>query len=169
MKGSLFAAIIPNIPFYFCAWRSWSHWKGEEPNIHSMTSPDIHLPAWRSSTYLNQLFTQQYFEPTTDGTLDKIYDSSSVITEGGSIPIVTPSKLSITDSTQDTPEKKEEDTPSIESDPAVESQMLLRPADIPALTSEFNLPPAVGAEILRALDQSRMRLKKELKEEKKSV
>ena len=24
----LFAAIIPNIPFFFCVWRSWSHYRG---------------------------------------------------------------------------------------------------------------------------------------------
>jgi hypothetical protein len=36
--------IIPNIPFYFCAWRAWCHWRGKtntlwlHPSWHSLSS-----------------------------------------------------------------------------------------------------------------------------------
>jgi hypothetical protein len=41
--------------------------------------------------------------------------------------------------------------------------MILHRTDVPLITSSFGLSSAVQAEILRAIDQSRMRLRKELK------
>lgn len=32
------APIIPNIPFYFCAWRAWCHWKGQTYHVRPYTS-----------------------------------------------------------------------------------------------------------------------------------
>jgi hypothetical protein len=126
----------------------------------------LHVPAWRATSYLNQLVDQQYFESKTDSTLDEIYDSSSKIPK---IPASAPSKLSITEPTSDSSTEKKAPSSSIDTDPAIESQILLHPADVPIITSSFNLSPTVGAELLRAIDQSRMRLKKELKESVETV
>ena len=115
----------------------------------SLFSYFLRVLAWRATTYLNQLCAQQYFESTSDPILDEIYDATSVISDDAISP---PPKLR-----------------SIEGDPEVEAQMLLRPADIPKITSSFNLAPSVGTELLRALDQSRMRLKKELKASQKGT
>lgn len=133
------APIIPNVPFYFCAWRAWSHWK-----------------AWGGATYLNQLLTQDFVEPTIDSTLDSIYETSSSV-------ITTLSNLSVTDSKTDNT-TSEKPSPIDTSIPEVEAQMLLRSTDVPAIASSFNLSSATSAELLRALEQSRMRLKKELKQ-----
>lgn len=27
-------AVIPNLPFFFCIWRSWSHYKGKFASKH---------------------------------------------------------------------------------------------------------------------------------------
>jgi hypothetical protein len=124
----------------------------------------VRVPAWGGTTYLNQLINLQYFEPATDPTLDQIYDSSSAMAKAP-----TPSKLSVTEPTSDTTTEKTALSTSIDRDPLIDSQMILHPADVPIITSSFNLSPAVGAEILRAIDQSRMRLKKELKESQKVV
>jgi hypothetical protein len=114
-----------------------------------------------------QLVNQQYFEPTIDPTLDRIYDSPSTIPKDQTSAA---SKLSVTEPTLDSStEAKAPSSCSIDSDPAIECQILLRPTDVPIITSSFNLSPTVGAELLRAMDQSRMRLKKELKESQKSV
>jgi len=119
-----------------------------------------------ATTYLNQLVDHQYFEPTIVPKLDEIYDSSSTIPKDR---ISAPSKLSITEPTSDPSAEKKASPSSIDTDPLIESQFLLRPADVPIITSSFNLSPTVGAELLRAMDQSRMRLKKEFKESQKSV
>jgi hypothetical protein len=48
----------------------------------------------------------------------------------------------------------------------IESQLLLRPEDVSDIVSKFDLQPSVGAEILRAIEQAKTRLKKEAKQSK---
>jgi len=48
--------IIPNIPFFFCAWRSWSHYR-----------------AYRSSQYLQSLIDADAIIPEASEPLDAIY------------------------------------------------------------------------------------------------
>ncbi|KAJ7755903.1 mitochondrial K+-H+ exchange-related-domain-containing protein [Mycena metata] len=50
--------IIPNFPFYFCAWRSWSHWK-----------------ARRSAQYIQGLLQSNRIVPTAFPPLDCVYDA----------------------------------------------------------------------------------------------
>ncbi|KAI6114375.1 mitochondrial K+-H+ exchange-related-domain-containing protein, partial [Pisolithus sp. B1] len=48
--------VIPNIPFFFCAWRSWSHYR-----------------AYKSSQYLSSLIDQGFVHPEPNRELDNIY------------------------------------------------------------------------------------------------
>ncbi|PVG00248.1 hypothetical protein CPB86DRAFT_782838 [Serendipita vermifera] len=140
------APIIPNVPFYFCGWRAWSHWK-----------------ALGATTYLNQLVTLQYFQPSNDPTLDSIYNRSLVSMTGNTASTGSPNlsvseDVSLNKSTTTTPATKDTSTDDIE------SQLLLRPDDVPEIVAKFELQPSVGAELLRAIEQVKMRLKKEAKQ-----
>ncbi|OCH88456.1 hypothetical protein OBBRIDRAFT_795226 [Obba rivulosa] len=48
--------IIPNLPFFFCAWRSWSHYR-----------------AYKASSYLERFVEQGAIVPEPSAELDKIY------------------------------------------------------------------------------------------------
>ncbi|KII90774.1 hypothetical protein PLICRDRAFT_106278 [Plicaturopsis crispa FD-325 SS-3] len=48
--------IIPNLPFFFCVWRSWSHWR-----------------AYRASQYLETLVDMGAIVPEASSELDRIY------------------------------------------------------------------------------------------------
>ncbi|KAG8774324.1 hypothetical protein FRC12_002047 [Ceratobasidium sp. 428] len=52
--------IIPNLPFFFCVWRAWTHWR-----------------AHKASAYLLELVDQNAIKPTTSKELDKIYADAS--------------------------------------------------------------------------------------------
>ncbi|KAG8769530.1 hypothetical protein FRC15_004534 [Serendipita sp. 397] len=152
------APIIPNVPFYFCAWRAWSHWR-----------------AWRGTKYLNQLLAASYFESSTNTTLDQIYDRSFIATSD------TLSGKDFSSTTSTTTNNANHSTPDATSSPSPPSsssssttsitsasieedeQLLLREADVPVLIEALQLQPSVGPEILRAIEQARLRLRKELK------
>lgn len=51
--------VIPNLPFFFCAWRAWSHYR-----------------AYRASQYLSNLVEQQIIVPEPSDALDAIYKDS---------------------------------------------------------------------------------------------
>jgi len=55
--------IIPNLPFFFCIWRSWHHFR-----------------AYKASQYLQGLLARGAISPLSDPRLDEIYSSSSVST-----------------------------------------------------------------------------------------
>ncbi|KAH9997915.1 mitochondrial K+-H+ exchange-related-domain-containing protein [Russula vinacea] len=48
--------VIPNLPFFFCAWRSWSHYR-----------------AYKASDYLRSLLQRGTIVPNSDANLDSIY------------------------------------------------------------------------------------------------
>ncbi|KAJ3561664.1 hypothetical protein NP233_g10058 [Leucocoprinus birnbaumii] len=52
--------VIPNFPFFFCVWRSWSHYK-----------------AYRSSRYLQALLSNDSIVPESSDALDAIFKESS--------------------------------------------------------------------------------------------
>ncbi|KAJ7044848.1 mitochondrial K+-H+ exchange-related-domain-containing protein [Mycena alexandri] len=61
--------IIPNFPFYFCAWRSWSHWK-----------------ARRSAQYIQGLIQSNRIVPIALPPLDCVYDADLSDTKSGVVP-----------------------------------------------------------------------------------
>jgi hypothetical protein len=97
----------------------------------------------------------QYFQPTVDPVLNRIYDVSSSRSD----------KLSVssTVSGSPTPEKPISSSPT-EDDPRINDQILLRPDSVPDLVASLELVPSAEAEILRAIEQVKLRLKKEQSE-----
>ncbi|CAG7846528.1 SubName: Full=Uncharacterized protein {ECO:0000313/EMBL:CCA70188.1} [Serendipita indica DSM 11827] len=153
------APIIPNVPFYFCAWRAWCHWK-----------------AWRATIYLNQLLTIDYFEPTADAALDTIYSpknvSQSNLSLSDSVSASShssgaPSSASSDSLSDSTPSPSDPASKHAEFDPMVDSQLVLREEDVPGLVTRLELPQQVGSELLRAIEQTRVRLRKELAQDQK--
>ncbi|KAJ7600937.1 mitochondrial K+-H+ exchange-related-domain-containing protein [Mycena floridula] len=53
--------IIPNLPFFFCCWRSWSHYK-----------------AYRASQYLTSLIDEGIIIPQPDTALDTVYKGATL-------------------------------------------------------------------------------------------
>ena len=56
LSNPLFIAIIPNFPFFFCVWRSWSHYR-----------------AFQASEYLRALLDHDAIEPEASKALEDIY------------------------------------------------------------------------------------------------
>ncbi|KAF8744743.1 Mitochondrial K+-H+ exchange-related, partial [Rhizoctonia solani] len=52
--------IMPNLPFFFCVWRAWTHWK-----------------AYKASTYLLELSNQGAIQTVPSEDLDNIYSNAS--------------------------------------------------------------------------------------------
>ncbi|KAJ7639398.1 mitochondrial K+-H+ exchange-related-domain-containing protein [Roridomyces roridus] len=56
--------IIPNFPFYFCAWRTWSHWK-----------------AMRAARYIHGLLENNRIVPEPYKALDALYEGATLTHE----------------------------------------------------------------------------------------
>ncbi|KAI5119200.1 hypothetical protein M0805_004455 [Coniferiporia weirii] len=61
--------IIPNLPFFFCVWRSWHHYK-----------------AYKASSYLESLIKGGMIKPEGNAGLDKIYEKYRPQSHSSSIP-----------------------------------------------------------------------------------
>ncbi|KZS92910.1 hypothetical protein SISNIDRAFT_485863 [Sistotremastrum niveocremeum HHB9708] len=96
--------IIPNLPFFFSAWRSWSHYR-----------------AWKSSEHIEELLEHDLIETQPSKELDAIYESTQ--SEG------------------------------------TDASVLLSAAKVPDVVSLFGLPETASADLLRALEQVKLRLK----------
>ncbi|KAH9480812.1 hypothetical protein JR316_0007413 [Psilocybe cubensis] len=53
--------IVPNLPFFFCVWRSWSHYR-----------------AYKSSQYLHSLLEHRLIVPEASDELDQVYQTHSI-------------------------------------------------------------------------------------------
>ncbi|KAF5382694.1 hypothetical protein D9615_003077 [Tricholomella constricta] len=118
--------IIPNLPFFFCAWRSWSHYK-----------------AYRSSQYLQTLLDTGAIVPEPSEMLEAVYRDFS------------PAK-SLTTSAESREPEKHDTAPKPE--PAQQHEVLLTRDAVPAILSLFGLKPSAGADLLRAVEQARVRV-----------
>ncbi|KAF8059305.1 mitochondrial K+-H+ exchange-related-domain-containing protein [Lyophyllum atratum] len=120
-------AIIPNLPFFFCAWRSWSHYK-----------------AYRASQYLQGLLDSGVIVPEASEALDGVYKEFS------------PNHHLIT-SAESLENDKNEATSKPESKPLQHEVLLTRDA-VPAILNIFGLGSSAGADLLRAVEQARVRV-----------
>ncbi|OBZ69008.1 hypothetical protein A0H81_11034 [Grifola frondosa] len=120
--------IIPNFPFFFCVWRSWSHYR-----------------AFKASQYLEAFLEQGAIVPETSADLDAIYAEYGPQKE--SSPSSSPSQSS---SSPSSPNASDPPPPSLllsrEAVPVLEKQLDLPPG------SSF-----VG-DVYRALEQARLRV-----------
>ncbi|KIM80956.1 hypothetical protein PILCRDRAFT_821813 [Piloderma croceum F 1598] len=121
--------IIPNLPFFFCVWRSWSHYR-----------------AYRASQYLENLIDQGAIVPEASEELDKIYAEHD--------PLQSNTTTSPSDTNTTNPHSSPDSTANPEPAPP---PLLLTRAAIPAIVSLFNLTGHSSADMYRALEQARLR------------
>ncbi|EKM51624.1 uncharacterized protein PHACADRAFT_127350 [Phanerochaete carnosa HHB-10118-sp] len=133
--------VIPNLPFFFCVWRSWSHYK-----------------AYKASSYLEQLLDKGAIVAEPSSALDRVYAKYAKASK----------KVSPTPSTVETSSEQDLDsdassTPSAEEIDNVEHRHLLLTRDaVPELMAALQLKPGstFAADMYRALEQANLRLKK---------
>ncbi|CCM02485.1 uncharacterized protein FIBRA_04585 [Fibroporia radiculosa] len=169
--------IVPNFPFFFCAWRAWSHYQ-----------------AFKASQYLEAFVAQGAILPQESSELDDIYTQHAPVP-----PDPEASATSHSDSSEEPPSSPSPstagsahvtpDTPSGPSSTPIESvdsksssntagpacapnnghnvpprpHLLLTRAAVPALERLLELTPnsSFAADVYRALEQARLRLDKE--------
>ncbi|RDB18941.1 hypothetical protein Hypma_014293 [Hypsizygus marmoreus] len=119
--GSTSGSIIPNFPFFFCVWRSWSHYK-----------------AYRASQYLQSLLDAGIIIPEPSPLLDAVHKDYSSAEK----PLSSPSSSA---ESQSTPPRRHE--------------LLLTRDAVPAILNVFVLKPSAGADLLRAVEQARVRVR----------
>jgi hypothetical protein len=114
--------------------------------------------AWNGAKYINPLLEANVVTPVQSDLLDNIYAEAQLELQNDSQSILSASPQAPSESPSTTP---------IESTPAPpvlvtshEQQLLLTPSVIPKLLSTLELPAIAGTEILRAIEQVRLRLKK---------
>ncbi|CAL1712492.1 unnamed protein product [Somion occarium] len=166
--------VIPNLPFFFCVWRSWSHYR-----------------AYKASAYLEGFLDRNCIIPEENAELDKIYakyappitPSTSSSSFAPSPPpyashppssATTPSAYNDkpfsdldTDSTSkppNIPPVSDSEKFDLKSEKAAEapSRLLLTREAIPELVKLFQLRPdsSFAADVYRALEQARLRMER---------
>lgn len=126
--------IIPNLPFFFCVWRSWSHYK-----------------AWRSSQYLQALLDQGRIVPEASEELDKVYE------EHPPSPSPAEEAAAAADSTSSSPSPSSSSTGG-ESSTAQPYERLLSKHAVKPLLEAFELGSQAEADLYRAVEQARVRI-----------
>lgn len=165
-------AIIPNIPFFFCAWRSWSHYRGLHRS-HLLSryrwyELNHNFPiAYRSSQYLSSLIDQGLVRPEPSQELDEVYrslfPSASSIRDGPSISVPT-SSLEDPESTGDPhldPPSSTTTGTACDNDGDVVRQVLLTREVVPRILELFDLPESTAGDIYRAIQQVNTRVAQE--------
>jgi hypothetical protein len=121
-------AVIPNIPFFFCVWRAWSHWR-----------------AYKASDYLEKLLESGAIAPKAHEPLDEIYTK------------YTPKRIASASSSSETePLLDTKESPSQAPETSEEEQLLTKDAVKPIIQL-FDLPDSAEGDMNRALDQARKR------------
>lgn len=123
-----FLAVVPNLPFFFCVWRSWSHYKGTENeswSIHiCLNNSFFFLEAYRSTQYLQDLLSHDSIFPEANEALDAVW--------------------------------REFSSPVSTQDAGCGSQFVLTSRAVPAIANLFDLGETSHADMCRAIDQARL-------------
>ncbi|KAG1748721.1 mitochondrial K+-H+ exchange-related-domain-containing protein [Suillus lakei] len=138
--------VIPNLPFFFCAWRSWSHLQ-------------------RTSQYLSSLLDRGLIVPEPSPALDQLYasyDPSSV----NIVPAAPPprSAASLPNASNTNNSRPSDDVAASSSQPAASNvhktsqRLVLTRKAIPHILQLFGLPQSSAADMYRAVEQVRGRL-----------
>lgn len=148
-------AVIPNLPFFFCVWRSWSHYR-----------------AYRTSQYLSSLLDQGLITPEPSASLDELYTSyvpSLSNIESLHSPTAPPLRSAASSPANTNTPNMNNGHPS--HDPTASSsqpdasnvhktsqRLLLTRKAIPQILQLFGLPQSSAADMYRAVEQVRGRL-----------
>jgi Mitochondrial K+-H+ exchange-related len=131
--------VIPNLPFFFCVWRSWSHYRGTT-TLHllvSCPSYALFFLAYKASDYLQSLLQRGAIVPHSDADLDDIYTS---LAPSNALP----------DSKKQTISEDKKDE---------EQNVLLRRDAVPQILQLYGLPESAATDIYRAVSQANARLR----------
>ncbi|TFK73650.1 hypothetical protein BDN72DRAFT_869039 [Pluteus cervinus] len=149
--------IIPNLPFFFCVWRSWSHYR-----------------AYRASQYLQSLIDNGSIVPEESHSLDTIYKDYHPSSSTSSIPQnqgeqqekpeeglrqrhTSSSSIPSSSSTTSDATPNPPPPPPQEGEPTSQEILLSRDA-VPAIMSIFGSNGGTEeAELYRALEQAKLR------------
>ncbi|KAI0357350.1 hypothetical protein OH77DRAFT_1588272 [Trametes cingulata] len=131
--------IIPNFPFFFCVWRSWSHYR-----------------AYKASQYLEGFLRQGAIVPQTSAELDVIY-AKYAPKPLPAPPAAAASEKSPPPSEHASPPNDSEHAPAGE---VAGAQLLLTKDAVPELQRILDLPEdsTFASDVYRALEQARLRL-----------
>ncbi|KAI0081610.1 hypothetical protein K474DRAFT_1613374 [Panus rudis PR-1116 ss-1] len=153
--------VIPNLPFFFCIWRSWHHYS-----------------AYKASAFLEQFVKRDAIKPIASPELDKIYaeyaprptppseapQTADLDTDASSTPTST-----LHPSVSERPpvaesEKCHPNTGSPQTD-TTPKRLLLSKEAVPEIMKLFDIPPesTFAADVYRALEQARLRMDEENK------
>ncbi|KAG1792949.1 mitochondrial K+-H+ exchange-related-domain-containing protein [Suillus plorans] len=145
--------VIPNLPFFFCVWRSWSHYR-----------------AYRTSQYLSSLLDQGLITPEPSAALDQLYTSyvpslsnieslrsptAPPLRSAASLQANTPNMNDGHPSHDPTASSSQPDASNVHK---TSQRLLLTRKAIPQILQLFGLPQSSAADMYRAVEQVRGRL-----------
>ncbi|KAG2151325.1 mitochondrial K+-H+ exchange-related-domain-containing protein [Suillus clintonianus] len=146
--------VIPNLPFFFCAWRSWSHYR-----------------AYRTSQYLSSLLEHGFIAPEPSPALDQLYASyapslanSEIMRSPAAPPPRSAASLPVANNSNAYNCRPSNDATASSSQPDVSNvhktsrRLLLTRDAIPHILQLFGLPQSSAADMYRAVEQVRGRL-----------
>ncbi|KAI0322025.1 mitochondrial K+-H+ exchange-related-domain-containing protein [Amylostereum chailletii] len=122
-------AVIPNFPFFFCVWRSWSHYR-----------------AFKGSEYLESLLKRGAIVPQSSPQLDEIYAAHAPSPPPSPPPEETGHKDGSSSGSG----------PSAEE--LTQEKVLLTREAVPPLLSLFGIPSTAASDFYRAIEQANVRL-----------
>ncbi|KAF9483573.1 hypothetical protein BDN70DRAFT_873642 [Pholiota conissans] len=133
MTPFMLIPIIPNLPFFFCVWRSWSHYR-----------------AYKASEYLELLLAHDIILPTPSAPLDEIYRVPTIQAPAQSYPVSQSSSSSLS-----SPSPPHTSTSGTEA-----NQLLLTRNAVPSILSIFGFAPesTAAVDMYRAVDQAKVRV-----------
>ncbi|KZT09286.1 uncharacterized protein LAESUDRAFT_735536 [Laetiporus sulphureus 93-53] len=138
--------LIPNFPFFYCAWRAWSHYR-----------------AFKASQYLEAFVAQGAILPQASPELDTIYAQHAPAPPSpepkSQVDTSAPPDATFASTSNHWEDKNDGGGAAA----AARPHLLLTRAAVPALERLFALPPgsSFAADVYRALEQARIRLEKE--------
>ncbi|KZT53807.1 hypothetical protein CALCODRAFT_407714, partial [Calocera cornea HHB12733] len=141
--------VIPNIPFFYCAWRAWGHYR-----------------AYRAATYLDKLINSHTIVPTPSPLLDKLYAGFPSLqptlppadARAPAAAASTPSSASPASSASSSSSPSPSPSSSSEPQDPAAPYLLLNTHDIRTLIRAFALPEESATELEIALAQARARV-----------
>lgn len=149
---------VPNIPFFYLAYRAWSHWRGESDisilSAHILTL----ITAWSGSKHLIHLLDLNLISPHAFPELESFY--ATRLLKNGVPGHQTKSNMV----TKDTNKLTEKETAAPKDEAAAEERLLLEMKDGEELGKILETP-AIAIEVERAVLQVGQKLK--LNEEKR--
>lgn len=141
--------VVPNLPFFFCVWRSWSHYR-----------------AYQASGYLESLLREGAIVPHSNPRLDEIYAAHppplrSTAGEARGSPSHDPMPESETDPAhQSRPASGAAGGARASDGGDATAQVILAPDAVPPILSLFDLPPSAASDMHRAIEQAGVRLRR---------